>query len=666
MALFILLFLLPSPLHSQSPCDISQVTSLLEVNCENQKLTALPANLPADTGILFLTKNKLVTFSTASVAHFTHLTRLYLDECELTSLQTSEKLSKLENLHLSHNNLQSVPSLGRALPALTILDLSFNQLVSLSPGVLEGLSQLQELYLQSNILKSLPPGLLVSTTSLKKLNLANNHLRELPHGLLDGLEDLDTLYLQGNWLRTIPKGFFGTLFLPYVFLHANTWYCDCEILYLRNWLKQNSNNVYLWKQGVDVKAMTPNVASVRCANLGYAPVYSYAGKDCPTSGDRDSTDYDDYDTVSDVPATRTDVLTTRTEVKFSTNTEAQTTHWGQLLESSSPDSQMTSWPPTHKPTKKHIQIPGFTTLPQTMQSSTPLYNLKLNTTPTTIPTTPVPTTSTPATPVPHSTPMLTDSTPTIPEPTTSTLATPESSTNPASTTATLTTPEPSTPVLTTSTPTTPEPSSTTPTTPVSTLTPVFITTLAAPASTPSETILELPFPTELTFLSTLEPITGIPEVNSFITSQEIVQANSDTSKSDPFLNSDFCCLLPLVFYILGLLWLLFASVILILLLTWIWHVKPHTLDLDQPAALATGTYTTSLEVQRARQVTVPRAWLLFFQGSLPTFRSSLFLWVRRNGHVGPLVAGRRPSALSQGRGQDLLGTVGIRYSGHSL
>ncbi|CAO2643964.1 Platelet glycoprotein Ib alpha chain [Lemmus lemmus] len=644
MALFILLFLLPSPLHSQPPCDISQVTSLLEVNCENQKLTALPADLPADTGILFLAKNKLVTFSTASVAHFTHLTRLYLDECELTSLQTNEKLSKLENLHLSHNNLQSLPSLGRALPALTILDLSFNQLGSLSPGVLEGLSQLQELYLQNNNLRSLPPGLLVSTTKLKKLSLANNQLRELPHGLLDGLEDLDTLYLQGNWLHTIPKGFFGTLFLPYVFLHGNTWYCDCEILYFRNWLKQNSNNVYLWKEGVDVKAMTPNVASVRCANLAYAPVYSYPGKNCPTSGDSDSMDYDDYDTSSDVPATRT-------EVKFSTNTKAHTTPWGQLFESPTfPDSQMPSWPPTHKPTKKqststHIQIPGFTTLPQTMESNTPLHNLKLNTTPTTTVTTPVPT-STPATPKPSPTP-----------------ATPESSTNPVPTTGTLTTSEPSsTPMLTTSTPTNPGPSApvpsiptlTTPTIPVS-ITPVFITTLAAPASTP-----------KLTLLSTLEPITGIPEVNSFITFQGMVQANSDTSKSDPFLNSDFCCLLPLVFYILCLLWLLFASMILILLLTWIWHVKPHTLDLDQSAAPATSIYTTSLEVQRARQVTVPRAWLLVLQGSLPAFRSSLFLWVRRNGHVGPLVAGRRPSALSQGRGQDLLGTVGIRYSGHSL
>lgn len=165
---------------------------------------------------------------------------------------------------------------------------------------------------------------------------------------------------------------------------------------------------------------------------------------------------------------------------------------------------------------------------------------------------------------------------------------------------------------------------------------------------------------------TLAFTTTIPEWNISPNFQEMARVTSDISEGNLFLNSDFCCLLPLGFYVLGLLWLLFASVVLILLLIWIWRVTPPSLDVDQSAALASSTHTTSLEVQRPRQVTMPRAWLLFLQGSLPTFRSSLFLWVRPNGRVGPLVAGRRSSALSQGRGQDLLGTVGIRYSGHSL
>ncbi|XP_052052926.1 platelet glycoprotein Ib alpha chain [Apodemus sylvaticus] len=700
MALLILLFLLPSPLHSQPTCTISKVTSLLEANCENKKLTALPADLPADTGILHLGENQLGAFSTASLVQLTQLTHLYLDRCELTNLQTDAKLLKLETLDLSHNKLQSLPSLGRALPALTTLDVSFNKLGSLSPGALEGLSQLHELYLQNNDLKSLPPGLLVPTSKLKKLNLANNKLRELPPGLLHGLEDLDTLYLQGNWLRTVPKGFFGTLLLPFVFLHANTWYCDCEILYLRHWLQENSNNVYLWKEGVDVKAMTPNVASVRCSNLGHAPVYSYPGKGCPTNGG--DTDYDDYDDVPDVPATRT-------EVKFS-NTKAHPTHWSLLstAPSTSQDSQRISLPPTHEPTKKqstftHTQIPGFTTLPDTMESNTTFYSLKLNTVLTSAPstlkptstqvtpepniqpmlttsilttpkpsTTPVPTTATLTTLEPSTTPVPTTATLTTPEPsttpvpTTATLTTPESSTTPAPTTATLTTPEPgTTPAPTTAILTTPEPG-TTPNTLVSTISPVLTTTLDTPESTPTETISKQFFTTDLTLLPTLESTTTIPEWNSFPNFQEVAQASSDPSESNPSLDSDLCCLLPLGFYVLGVLWLLFASVVLILLLTWIWHGTPHSMDVDQSTALATSTHTTCLEVQRARQITMPRAWLLFLQGSLPTFRSSLFLWVRSNGRVGPLVAGRRPSALSQDRGQDLLGTVGIRYSGHSL
>ncbi|XP_032768703.1 platelet glycoprotein Ib alpha chain [Rattus rattus] len=717
MALLILLFLLPSPLHSQPTCDVSKVTSLLEVNCEDKKLKKLPTDLPADTGILRLSKNQLGTFSTSYLVHFTHLTHLYLSRCELTSLQAHEKLLKLETLDLSHNHLRSLPSLGRALPALTTLDVSFNKLGSLSPGALEGLGQLEELYLQNNDLKSLPPGLLMPTTKLSKLSLANNKLRELPPGLLDGLEVLDTLYLQGNWLSTIPKGFFGSLLLPFVFLHANTWYCDCEILYFRNWLQEDPNRVYLWKEGVDVKAMTANVASVRCANLGNAPVYSYPGKGCPTNeGD---TDYDDY---ADTP-------TSRTEVKFSTNTKAHTTHWGLFYSesSTSPDRQMTSLPPIHEPTKKqstfaHTEIPGFATLPDTMESNTAFYSLN-NTVPTATPeptstqatpepsstpilttpvstpepssipmlTTPVPTpepssipmlTTPVPTPEPSSIPMLTTpvSTPepssipmlttpvSTPEPSsipmlTTPVSTPEPSSTPMLTTP-VSTPEPSsTPMLTTPTLTTPE-SSSTPSILVSTIPPVLTTTLAPPESIP-KTVLEQLYTPEPTLPRTLESSIIIPEQNS-LNSQAVPQASSDTPKSNPFLNSDFCCLLPLGFYILGLLWLLFASVVLIVLLTWIWHVTPHNLDMDQSAALATSTHTTSLEMQRARQVTMPWAWLLSLQGSLPTFRSSLFLWVRPNGHVGPLVAGRRPSALSQGHGQDLLGRVGIRYSGHSL
>ncbi|KAL4835514.1 hypothetical protein H8958_022296 [Nasalis larvatus] len=643
MPLLLLLLLLPSPLHPHPICEVSKVASHLEVNCDKRNLIALPPDLPKDTTILHLGENLLYTFSLASLLPFTRLTQLYLDKCELTKLQVEGTLPVLGTLDLSHNKLQSLPLLGQTLPALTILDVSFNQLTSLPLGALHGLGKLQELYLKGNELKTLPPGLLTPTPRLEKLSLANNHLTELPAGLLDGLGNLDTLLLQENSLYTIPKGFFGFHLLPFAFLHGNPWLCNCEILYFRRWLQDNAENVYVWKEGVDVKAMTSNVASVQCDNSDKIPVYKYPGKGCPTLGDEDDPGLYDYYTDEDTEGD--EVRATRTVVKFST--KAHTTPWGLFhsWSAASVDSQMpSSLHPTQESTKEQTTFPPRWTPDFTLHtgsatfSKTPKSTTELTASPTTSEPTPSPTTPEPA---PEPAPS-----PTTPEPT-PTQTTPELASS-----RTIPEPEP------TPSPTTPEP----------TPSPKSATSLTIPESATS-----LITPKSVIFLTTTKPVSllestkkTIPEFDQQPKLRGVLQGHFESYRNDPFLHPDFCCLLPLGFYVLGLLWLLFASVVLILLLTWVRHVKPQALDSGQGAPLATATQTTHLELQRGRQVTVPRAWLLFLRGSLPTFRSSLFLWVRPNGRVGPLVTGRRPSALSQGRGQDLLGTVSIGYSGHSL
>ncbi|PNJ22758.1 GP1BA isoform 2 [Pongo abelii] len=692
MPLLLLLLLLPSPLHPHPICEVSKVASHLEVNCDKRNLTALPPDLPKDTTILHLGENLLYTFSLATLMPYTRLTQLYLDKCELTKLQVDGMLPVLGTLDLSHNKLQSLPLLGQTLPALTVLDVSFNRLTSLPLGALRGLGELQELYLKGNELKTLPPGLLTPTPKLEKLSLANNDLTELPAGLLNGLGNLDTLLLQENSLYTIPKGFFGSHLLPFAFLHGNPWLCNCEILYFRRWLQDNAENVYVWKQGVDVKAMTSNVASVQCDNSDKIPVYKYPGKGCPTLGDEGDTDLYDYYTEDDTEGDK--VRATRTVVKFPT--KAHTTPSGVFYSwsTASLDSQMpSSLHPTQESSKEQTTFPPRWTPDFTlhMQSITFSKTPKSTAEPTPSPTTsePVPEPArSPTTPEP--TPSPTTSEP-VPEPAPN-MTTPQTTSEPApSPTTPQTTSEPAPSPTTPRTTSEPAPSPTTPrttsepapspTTPRTTSEPAPSPTTPQPTPIPtiatSPTILEsatsLITPKSIIFLTTTKPISlsestkkTIPESDQPPKLHGVLQGRFQSSRNDPFLHPDFCCLLPLGFYVLGLLWLLFASVVLILLLTWLRHVKPQALDPGQDAALATATQTTHLELQRGRQVTVPRAWLLFLRGSLPTFRSSLFLWVRPNGHVGPLVAGRRPSALSQGRGQDLLGTVSIRYSGHSL
>ena len=361
MPLLLLLLLLPSPSHPVPICEVGHKDSQIEVNCENKGLKAPPPNLQVNTAILHLGENPLGTFSMASVVDLPHLTELFLGKSQLTSLQTDAKLPRLEVLNLALNELRSLPKLGWALPALSILDVSFNKLTSLSSDALHGLSHLHELYLRGNQLRTLPPGLLVPTPRLKKLNLAENDLQELPLELLKALEELDTLYLQNNRLRTIPTDFFGMLLLPYAFFHNNPWSCDCGILYFSRWLQDNPSNVYVWKEDVDIKAMTPDVKSVQCVDMNGTYVYNFSGDGCSIPGDRDYLDYDEYEEEHKVPV-------------ISPSNHAM--HWDLLYSAlpTSPGSQVSSLPPAKKLTMIPITIDSITsskTLKPTKESKKP-------------------------------------------------------------------------------------------------------------------------------------------------------------------------------------------------------------------------------------------------------------------------------------------------------
>ncbi|XP_009479502.2 uncharacterized protein LOC104029758 [Pelecanus crispus] len=233
------------------PSEMSKVKDLLEVNCTGQALSAVPPDLPADTGILLLSANHLASLSTTAFLPLTQLQDLDLANNGLVALHTTSPLPSLRELILSHNALGALPAL-QGLPTLTHLAVAHNSLVTLAPGAFYTVPRLQDLDLRGNQLRTLPQDAFAGLKALKYLDLSDNLLEELPKELLQDLQNLETLWLSGNRLRMLPKDFFPKdQFFAYVFLTENPWHCDCDLRYLRTWILRNVDSVYQPERGLE-------------------------------------------------------------------------------------------------------------------------------------------------------------------------------------------------------------------------------------------------------------------------------------------------------------------------------------------------------------------------------------------------------------------------------
>ncbi|KAK7929454.1 hypothetical protein WMY93_005849 [Mugilogobius chulae] len=138
------------------------------VRCSNKGLTTLPKGLPKETTELYLDGN-----------HFT---------------QVPAELSNYKHL--------------------TLIDLSNNQISTLSNHSLSNMSELLTLI------------------------LSYNRLRCIPVRAFDGLKSLRLLSLHGNDISLIPEGAFKDLSsLSHLALGANPLHCDCHLQWLSDWVK---------------------------------------------------------------------------------------------------------------------------------------------------------------------------------------------------------------------------------------------------------------------------------------------------------------------------------------------------------------------------------------------------------------------------------------------
>lgn len=168
--------------------------AITTLSLSSNQLRYLPASLPASLERLHLQNNLISKVPRGALSLQTQLRELYLQHNQLTDsgldATTFSKLSSLEYLDLSHNQLATVPE---GLPGnLTILHLGRNCIRHVEAVRLHKAKGLRYLLLQHNKLEAsaLPAGTLRPLRALHTLHLYGNRLERVPPALPRHLQAL--------------------------------------------------------------------------------------------------------------------------------------------------------------------------------------------------------------------------------------------------------------------------------------------------------------------------------------------------------------------------------------------------------------------------------------------------------------------------------------------
>ena len=163
----------------------------IRVSCSNEKLTEVPAGLPANTQYLNLSDNGITALHNHSLAHLPQLRYLNLAGNGLVTIAPDAflKQTHLDTLDLHDNGLKD----GEVFEALENLDTLIR--VDLHGNLLSTILSRDLLTNSTNDTFSL--------STLEHVNLSHNNVSTLPEGLLALLPNLKHLDLSHNRLQTL-------------------------------------------------------------------------------------------------------------------------------------------------------------------------------------------------------------------------------------------------------------------------------------------------------------------------------------------------------------------------------------------------------------------------------------------------------------------------------
>lgn len=133
-----------------------------------------------------------------------------------------------------------------------MLKMSYNKLREINRHTLQGLWALGRLHLDHNQLEFIHPDAFQGLTSLRLLQLEGNQLQQLHPATfatftLMGYFHVSTLrhlYLSDNGLMSMSPELVATMpQLENLYLHGNSWTCDCNMKWLHDWDKNSPGSV---------------------------------------------------------------------------------------------------------------------------------------------------------------------------------------------------------------------------------------------------------------------------------------------------------------------------------------------------------------------------------------------------------------------------------------
>ncbi|ESN97937.1 hypothetical protein HELRODRAFT_143868, partial [Helobdella robusta] len=159
----------------------------------------------------------------------------------ISNVEYKDYFGNVAWLNLTNNNIESISP--TALPAILNIPkvyLQSNKLTTLPvlpQNCINRLTSIEEIEITNNLLERLDDGTFDDYFgNVAWLNLTNNNIENISLTALPAILNIPKVYLQSNKLTTLPF-YFGIITTTELTLDNNPWDCSCGKVWFKHWLK---------------------------------------------------------------------------------------------------------------------------------------------------------------------------------------------------------------------------------------------------------------------------------------------------------------------------------------------------------------------------------------------------------------------------------------------